>query len=672
MPKKWKEISDDDFSYKTNDTAINAVILQESANYYFDVWREELRMFIEINRRILILDDNAINYATIKIPYKGYDFFEEFVQISGFTYNLENQAIKKTKLKNKNIKTIEINKYDYEKILEFQKVKKGSIIDLKYTIASLEIVEPRKWHFQHEIPVLYSSFTTNLPDFISYRLNLSETDNSTMIEKQEAVMSINYIFHYSDPIPSGSYYRNRSFTTPVNFNFKTWLYQIEMRNIDPITNEDYVDCYCNYQKAVELNLFRIDKKTGLNSNFEIFAWEHLTKRLYQTTDENYEIMTKNESDFNIAPSGFIVFTVNDWESVDKSLNKNENFGLQLIRAIAFKPIFREIDENFDDLDDFNKMIKIYDFVRLNFKWDGNYSIYSSKNLSEVLELKSGNSADLNLLLVNLMQKAELDASPVVLKTLNKGHLDSEFAYAKQFNNVIAIVKLNNKNYFLDASQPNNRWFELNKENLNGKGRIIKKIDSEFIEISNNSENICKTYVNIMIDSNNIVHYTTKIILNGYFVKDYNFDDFVDITKYKNLNIKELTDSLKGFKNYSADFELNQKFDGKQFNPFEIFSQKTTFLNPLREIPVFFDYPYSFEYQIDINYPSNKKISKKPEEITKKINGAELVLNSEETENGIKIIFKYNICKQLFEVSEYEQLREFFFDVDEFYKISLSF
>lgn len=662
LPKKWKEVSAEDFSYnREGDTSIHAVILQEQGTYRFDVWREELRMFYEVTRRILILDTAGISYNYLEIPYIGYDNFEEFVQFQAFTYNIDNKKIEKSKLKYKNINTIKESTYNYKKVIKFPDVKIGSIIEYRYTIASLEIVKPRKWFFQHKIPTMYSESYICLPDFIAYRLKIIRESNLLKSLKEEGTMNLNFIYHYIDPIPSGRSYRNQSFTTNVNYNFQTWDYTFVERNIPAFKNENYIDCKCNYQEKLLLNLVRIDRKTGLISNLEIMAWNSITKRLYQTTNEDYEIMTKAKSDFNQTPLGFVVFNLNDWESIDNRLNKHKNFGLQLIRALPYKPILRD-NIGLTNNNNLKTMVDLYEYTKNNYKWDSTYSIFTSQNLTDLLNTKKGNSADINLLLVYLLRKAELEANPVIIKTVDKGLFDKELATISQANHVIVMVTLNGKEYFLDAIKSENTWYALDKNDLNKTGRVIKKSESKFVTIKNNVETYSKKDILISINKNNSVHYEINAKNSGYLASELrNNPKLNDIS---NIDFENIDDKYAPLK-FSYSFEDNQNFDGTNLYSLNFTDFQTPFLKPYRTMPIYFGYGYSKEYNIEIHIPIGKEVIKTPPNKNIVIDGAIFVTKVIVNETNIQISFNLKIKKNKFELTEYSDLRNLFFDVEEF-------
>lgn len=666
MPKKWKDISPDDFEYdRKQDTSVHAVILQESGEYKFDVWREELRLFLDVNRRILILDTAGLKYKNLEIPYIGYDYFEEFGQFQAFIYKMENGKIKKKKFKTKYTETDKADKINYVRRIKFPDIEPGTIIEYRYTLTSLDVVEPREWFFQHDIPTLHSYLSINLPEFITYRFKSIGNHSKIKAKNEESSINLNYIFHYKDPIPTGQSYRNRSFTTNISLYFQSTLYSFQGKNIPAFKKEDFMDCSCNYRSGFRLNLFRIDQKTGLISYLDRLAWAHLTKRMYLSATNSNEILTKSEIDFSTAPAGFVVFYLNDWESVDNRLNKNMNFGMQMIKAIPFKPIFREIlSENDSDM---QKMMKIYNYVNDEYNWNQKYSIYTSDNLSEILQLKKGNSADLNLLLVLLLKKAELEAEPVLVRTVDKGHIDKELAIASQFNNVVAMVTIDGQKIFLDAKD-DNPWYALDKNNLNGQGRVVKKLNSYFVDVKNFPLSKISHKISVIFGQKDKLKYNVQTQAYGYFAQKATFNnEYLEKEFFKKnelsgfeINKKEVNE-LEGKVEFESILETNDNV----ISLAKIFDFRTPFLNPQRFYPIYLTYPHKEFYELEVEIPEGKKVEKKPINYKKTLNGASFISNIKIENEILKWEVEISIDKPFFESSDYNLLRDLYFDIEKY-------
>ncbi|HET7000644.1 MAG TPA: DUF3857 and transglutaminase domain-containing protein, partial [Puia sp.] len=132
--------------------------------------------------RIKILKDKGMEAANIKIIYFSYKKIETVKNIVAQTYNLDRSGnLVISKLEKKNIFDKEVSKNISQKIFSFPEVKKGSILEYSYTIASTLDLGLRDWEFQTTIPVKFSRVSITAP----YSLNLSMVPVCTMPVSKE-------------------------------------------------------------------------------------------------------------------------------------------------------------------------------------------------------------------------------------------------------------------------------------------------------------------------------------------------------------------------------------------------------------------------------------------------------------------------------------------------------
>ena len=64
---------------------------------------------------------------------------------------------------------------------------------------------------------------------------------------------------------------------------------------------------------------------------------------------------------------------------------------------------------------------------------------------------SGNSATVNFALISLLRYMGLEAWPLLISTRSNGPIFKDFPLVYQFNHAICHVKVNGKEYILDAT-----------------------------------------------------------------------------------------------------------------------------------------------------------------------------------------------------------------------------
>jgi len=655
----WKRVTAEDFKVTTEDTSVHAIIISENTTYYFDVWNEELRLFQTVERKIKVIDEKGLNYVNFSLHYYNKNHFEDVVEMSGIVYSKNKEKIsKKSKLKNKYIKREENANGYITEVTDFQEVKPGDIVTYTYTIASLDMVNPPKWRFQHDIPTLYSHAEVNLPEFFIYKVGVKGNAYNYSKKESESNMTINYIYHYDDPIP-GIGGHNGSFSGQAHFNFQTISYEYTMTNIPPFEKENYTDCMCNYQSRLELDLYRVEKNYHLTGGLENFVWTLLTHRLYLVTVNNNKTQSQMASQYLNAPSAFILYNADDWPSSDKWFLKEMEFYPMLLKTWNFKPHLDKALNEKPSKNSLENVIKIYDYVKSHFQWNKKYSMYPSKNLEKTGIDMKGNSADINFILISMLQKQGLEAYPVVLKIVSSGHIDEELASYRQFNHTIAAVEVEGKTLLLDAINPDIPWYLLPKEDLNGKGRIIKPESCNFIDLIPNKISLNHEIATIDYTPE-VSTYNITRKLDGYFALDFKDKSTENVKNYykKIENIYDFNLSTKDSANTlynKIQFKIENK-NNDTIYPLDVFLFKPEFLNTKRSVPIYFGYPHSRQYIVNVNIPEGYKFETDIKSFLIKYNGITATSKVYQDSSNFKIIIILKITKPMFSVDEYYNIR----------------
>ncbi len=678
----WKNIPDADLKMETYDAdpTADAVVLQEYVELKFDIWQDELRLYYEVYQRIKILTEEGKKYAEIEIPYIGLEQYEDITLISGFTFNYNEGSVKKTKLKAKNIVVDKSQEPVYFKRFTMPEVEVGSIIEYKYTIASLNFIEPETFYFQKDIPVRISEFRANIPEFFTYKININGYYNLANESVEESTVFLNWIFRNEDPIPSGLAYKSKDFSVQMRFQLDSYRYIYTMTNIPAFQTESYIDSYLNYIYSIKLYLVKVTQDIGYYSYIQQLAWKDLTKRIYLTTEDNSYILTKNKAKFKTYPAGFILYNTNSWEDFNTNTLNNEYYGLQLVKVWAYKPLMNKISSS--DSTDFSNLKSIYNFVRDSINWNNEYNIFITKTLEEVYKQKSGNSSEINFLLIQLLRKADFEVNPVLVKTRSEGIPDIDLPSLNQFNHTIAAVELNGEIILLDAIDKERPYNLLNFEDLNNYGYLLKRLDSEWIDIKNYTYSKIE-YTDSIIYENNL--FTTKRQINesGYYaynkqtekIKPLELIQNSDKLFYKNLQISNSGNYDKDLitkYSVSADSFIEEDNYSLTIYPFYNYSNLTNpFGDFYRNYPINFGYPFEENYHIFIELPENYTVNdfSKPENIILGDNNASLEIETEIIENKINIDVYFKIINYEFPVSQYYELRnlyEKYFELKKFY------
>lgn len=578
--------------------------------------------------RYKIISKKAFDLANIEVQlYKneaGGTVVLDFM--NGATYNLAGGKTEVTKLKNSAGILSQTDKNHVSKKFMLADVKEGSVIEFNYQTSSPFIFSIDNWYFQEAYPCKYSSLTFTMPEFYSYRLAVGGYIKINTAKPVE--IANNYFITASNAQNSGKVINSRSMQN---------VYYAE--NIPALKIENYT-----------------------------------------TSTEDYI----SKIGFELAVNTFQVVTANDysstWGKVVSGLMADPNFGGFIKKDNYDKDILSKIIKG--ETDPEIKMGLIFNYVKNNVNWDGTYSDRSTAaNQKALLDKKSGNSADINLLLLSLLNNAGLPSNPVLISTRKNG-AHPGYPLISKFNNVIVYTAINDKKHLLDATDKNSVGDLISYQNLNHTGLKIDLESKETVWVS--TENASLTRTNITYDvklgpDNNLSgklyissdNYEGLDKRNAYQTATSQ-DDFLnkytasrpglEISNYKINNIEhpELTldesmdvkikDNVKESGNLSYLVPLI--FERTKKNPFSSDDRKS---------PVDFAYPFEENYRITVELPQNYKVEKLPksEKFNLPNNGGSFTIAYAQEDNKISVKSKISIAKSKFTADEYYNLKELY-------------
>jgi len=422
-PAKFGKISPADFDVKapSYDTAADAVVIADvgSSEFVGNVkgwFTLEFRHF----RRIKILNKKGFDAATVEIPlYSSGTDIEKLDGLKAYTYNLENGKVVETKLDDKSIFTDKVSKHWTNKKFTFPSLKEGSIIEYTYTQQSDFFQNLQPWIFQGNYPCMYSEYDVSLPNFFQY-VTLSQ---GFLPIKRSAPSSRNTTFRLS--IPGGAD-RDEN----VSFDDEVVETKYTLKDIPSFKKERFTTTIDNYVSKMEFQLSR-------------YAFP------------------------NSVPKDMM----GNWLLVSQALMKSDDFGGDLHSSNGW------MDDDLKNIakgaaSPLDKAKKIYAYVRDNFTCTSHSGIVGTNPIKTTFKNRNGNEADLNLLLVAMLQHERLNADPVILSTRSHGFTNEIYPLISRFNYVIVKLDIDSTTWFLDASQPWEGFGHLPEYCYNGHARVI--------------------------------------------------------------------------------------------------------------------------------------------------------------------------------------------------------
>lgn len=630
---KFGKVDIADFATKPSgkDSSASAIRLFDKGELTFEINNRTsgFRYVFVRHTRILILKKDAYDMANIEIGLYKSDVKNEEV-LSNFvasTYNLDNGSVSTHKLAKDAKFSERFDKNTTVRKFTLSNIKEGSIIEYKYEIRSDFLFTLRDWAFQSSVPTLYSDFSITIPEYFNYKRQMKGYVAVATVENEVVNQSFTGNL-------SGEAYSSQRSTITCRSNKQRYV----ARDVPALRDEAFITTLDDYRSKVE---FELSSTQFPNSPFKSYT--------------------------------------DTWEKIVGELSDDENFG-GLLRANYGKNISSDIVKN--ESNALRKLNLIFSFVKANVKHNGEEGKYSTQtSLKNIVEKKAGSVADINLLMVNLLSNAGLNAYPILLSTRSNGHHPG-YPLISKFNYVIAGVTIDSTKYFLDASNLLNGPNMLQFDCLNHTGLALNMImkTAEWIplELKDVSRNHL-TY-NFKLSADNVftgVVYERKTEFTGLsarrkykeaaseeeYLKSYK--ESRNGLKIEKFNIKNI-DSLSApvTMEYAATVEDMVEEAGNlvYFSPL---LYERTKENPFkleeRNFPVDFGFANEEVYRIVVELPASMTVEKLPKSEVVKLadNSAYFSYLAATDGKSISIVSKINLGRSHYDPASYFELKELF-------------
>ena len=312
------------------------------------------------------------------------------------------------------------------------------------------------------------------------------------------------------------------------------------------------------------------------------------------------------------------------------------------------------------------------------RWDGNEDIYSGDGIVKAWNQGSGSSADINLLLVNLLKQAGLPAYPILFSTRENGLVNSAYPFIRQFNTVMAYVGSEAKYFVLDATDKVS-FFKLVPGNIvNTRGFVVKGEDGEWIDADDISHKYKITSaVQGEIDSNGVMkgfalvnnyEYAKKQRAESWMADPEKFRETYFSKPYASLKIdelavsNELSDSLPLEQKVQFTYALNRSGNYRYFEV-NLFSglERNPFLSDQRLADI--DFGYTQDYMIfeSITIPQGYAFETLPENISMVTPDNSIVFNRflEAEDNRLSVRITVSFKRTFYAAPAYPQFATFY-------------
>lgn len=613
--QEYGKISEDELNMKVyaKDSSASAVYLYENANFEYVNTGSNVLIVYKYSCKIKILKPEGVEYANIKIP------------------------LYKTQNSSDIITSFEANAYNLEK---------GKIVKTKTDKQFM--------------------FSENIIDKI----------NLTKVSMQG--VKVGSVIEYKFSINSPYYLRNiPTFSTQHRIPVISGNYIAQIPNHLVVK---YSINGCEYLEVNEVVKFNsLLAISGLGENVRQIAF---TSKDMPALKEEPIVWNNNEHissvEFNLIdiqiPSMVYTSYLKDWNSIEKYFKKIENFGSHFAISKIFENETKEIASK--NVSDQEKIKEIHQLVLERIAFNGEYTL-TCKNPINAVKEKSGNSAEVNFILMSMLNDAGYKAFPVMLSSRESGKLAEYYPKIDNITHFIIAVKTPDGNtYYLDGSDKLSTINTLSKNYLT-KGYLFNSSnENKWIDLSKISNSSSKSEIFLSFNSDMDLTGSIKRTSTNQLA-------YKKKLQYKSLESKkEYLKSIENRYSITIDSSSINGIDSYGNSVEEIYNiqmetlknSSYVYLNPIifpeinsnpfiastRKFPIEFDYPFSNTQFITLIIPDNYTVEELPKSTKLSLldNGITFSYLIQKRDNAIVIIYNFTQNQIIFPKMNYALIKDF--------------
>ncbi len=383
-------------------------------------------------------------------------------------------------------------------------------------------------------------------------------------------------------------------------------------------------------------------------------------------------VTYNSLQFDFMPAPQL-FSSSLTKNAVRLLNA-EFFGEQLNKSRHIKPILDTLIHS--EMSQIKKMATIHEFILKNFECNGQFDTHT-KGIKKTLDEKSGSTADLNFIMLIMLQEAGLFAEPMLLSTRENGILNPYLTpHIWEFDYMIAYVLLDQKHYFLDATQNHLPTGLLPFHCYNGQAWVVNKDVVKWFDVSEGVTQKESTKAVLKLDEKGNLAGTMKITLYDHLkrrmadeLEAKNKEEYIK-EKIENAELKVESFEFEGLDDLQEPVSLTMQIKNKSaestadliyFTPvLSSLFEENPFKNPERNYPIDFGTAQTHTYMMVLDIPENYKVDEMPQSVIYDLLEGKAAYSYTISQQGnrIQIRCRTQFNEKIFSPKEYLVLRGF--------------
>lgn len=593
------------------DTLAEAVVISDYGESYFIDREGNFDIIFERTTCVKIISEAGLKWANIEIPfYISGNVFENVYDIEAITFNYENGLVSKSEFKENNSHIEKLNENWKLKKFALPNVKVGSIIKYRYKISSNYVFNLRDWEFQWEIPVLKSKYVVKMIPFYQYSFLLQ---GSNKFDEQKSEESTGIERHYGSIV------------------YNDMIHTYAMKNIPSFKDEEFITSKMDYIIKMDFQLSKI-----------------------------------------IFPGGYKKDILTTWPLLVKDLNEDDKFGKYVQKSQKLTPKIFNL-QAFATMTSRQKFDSVINYVKRNYSWNNYERIYTSKSPKDFMADKIGNSADINLFTIGLLNGVGVKSYPLILSTRKNGKIKTDYPFFDFFDYVLIKSEIDSLAYLSDATDIYLSNIRIPSSCLNDKGLVIQKDKVEWIELQTLAPTKSLTSIFTKMESEELMS-NVQVKANEYdglYLRKKFGTDIKTIEKHltdENYIVKDSSISIKNMENATSPYIMKYTVETKP----ETINEKlyiSPFLNELpgenpfkqntRSYPIDMTYAQTRTFVSNLIIPKGFKVNFVPQD--KKISNDQFELEYKVSvlNESVTVAMMYYFKSPVYKASEYQKLKFYY-------------
>jgi Domain of Unknown Function with PDB structure (DUF3857) len=417
---KFGEVSQEALTmkYYKLDSTAEAVVLYDFGEASMDIFNRSIVFYLTVHERIKIFKKSALGRATVEIPY----------YTAGHNQDEFIDKIEGVTYNTENGTTV---KTKLTKDMIFRSKTSNNTSILKFSLPNAKEGSVIEYTYRIMTPFAIS----DNPKTWSFQSSLPVAWSEYLITIPNYFIYQTLMYGYITPFIHDTEMVNYDLAGRATLASKR---RLVMKDLPAFRKEPYITSPSDYMSHITFELAKVDWPGELVKNYSL-----------------------------------------DWANLNQTLLESDNFGRITKKTNIFKNEIKEM--GFQPKDTLERIKAAYQLVQSSMKWDKTNGIFT-KDLKKKWEEKKGDAGDINHLLMAFIKELGYEVQPVVMSTRGHGRVHPVYVLLKNFDYVVARVKVGNEFYFLDATNPHLKFGMLPFQCLNSSGWIVGEQNNGKIDI----------------------------------------------------------------------------------------------------------------------------------------------------------------------------------------------